>query len=261
MVMANKNIEVHQDTITFEIEVGFKDENGTLHKEIEIRELAGIDEETISKPEIRGNIGKVITTLLASVVVRIGELTPKTVKSPSKWEKIFRELPMGDRDKIMLEIRKFSQGNEIELDMKCPSCKQKIKHIVEVDTDIEVRPLEVDAFSISFELPKGVRNKDGELCNVGTIRLPNGVDQEQLDAVARKNAGQANTTLLARTIVEINGYGKVALSDLRNMSVRDRDYLIKLMEESSYGPKFALSFPCPACMEDVEAGVHPVNFL
>ena len=259
--MAEKNNEVLQDTITFDIEVGYKDEQGTVHREIELRELAGIDEENISKPDIRQNVGKVITTLISGLVVRIGDITPKTVKSRSKWEKIFRDLPMGDRDKIMLEIRKFSQGNEIELDMKCPSCKQKIKHIVEIDPDIENRPLEVDAFSVPFELPKGVRNKENELCKTGIIRLPNGEDQEQLDSIARKNAGQANTTLLARVIAEIDGYGKVALSDIRNMSVRDRDYLIKLLDESGYGPKFVISFPCPTCSEDVEAGVHPVNFL
>lgn len=259
--MAEKKHEVFEDTVTFDIEVGYKDENGVVHKEIEIRDITGLDEENISKPEVRGNVGKVITTLISSVVVRIGDLTPQSVKSRSKWEKIFRELPMGDRDKIMLEIRKHSNGDEIELDMKCPSCKQKIKHIVEIDNDIESRPLEVDAFAIPFELPKGIRNKEGEVCKKGTIRLPDGVDQEQLDAVARKNAGQANTTLLARTIVDIDGYGKVALSDLRKMSVSDRDYLIKLIDDSSYGPKFVISFPCPSCMEDIEAGVHPANFL
>lgn len=259
--MAEKNIEVFEDTVTFDLEVGHKDAQGTVHKEVEIRDITGFDEEAISKPEVRGNIGKLITTLIANVVVRIGDLTPKTVGSRSKWEKIFQELPMGDRDRIMLEIRKNSNGDEIELDMKCPHCKQKIKHIVEIESDIESRSLEVDPFSIPFELPKGLKNKEGELCKVGTIRLPNGIDQEQLDAIARKNAGQANTTLLARTIAELNGYGKVALSDLRKMSVRDRDYLIKVLDESSYGPKFVISFPCPSCMEDIEAGVHPANFL
>src|SRR5690606_4200901 len=108
-------------THVFELEVGYKDEDGVIHKEVEIREIIGADEEAIAKAEVRQNMGKVITTLLANVVVRIGDLTPKTY-GKSKWEKIFRELPMGDRDKLMFEIRKFTQGNEIELDMKCPNC-------------------------------------------------------------------------------------------------------------------------------------------
>lgn len=259
--MAEKNKQLFEDTITFDLEVGYKDKDGNVHKEVEIREVTGIDEENIAKPEIRGNVGKIITTLISGVVVRIGDLTPKSVGSRAKWEKIFRELPMGDRDKIMLESRKFSNGDEIELDMKCPSCRQKIKHIVEIESDIEHRELEVDPYLIPFELPKGVRNREGELCKTGNLRLPNGVDQEQLDAIARKNPGQANTTLLARTIVELDGFGKVGLTDLRNMSVRDRDYLIKLLNDSSYGPNFIISFPCPSCLEDVEAGVHPANFL
>src|SRR5690606_34738189 len=137
----------------------------------------------------------------------------------------------------------------------------KIKYIVELDSDIEEQPLSVDPFAIPFELPKGVRNKEGELCKHGTLRLPNGVDQEQLDSVARKNPGVANTTLLTRAIVGIDNYGSVTMNALRKMSVRDRDYLIKVLAESVYGPKFEISFPCPSCSEDVEAGVHPVNFL
>jgi hypothetical protein len=258
--MAEKNTQLLEDTVIVQLAVGHKDENGVQHTEVEMREITGIDEENISKAEVRQNLGKLVTTLLASVTVRIGELTPKEV-GRAKWEKIFRELPMGDRDKLMLELRKHTNGEEIELDMKCPHCKSKITHVVEIDNDIETRELEVDALSIPFELPKGIKNKDGELCNTGVIRLPNGLDQEQLDAIARKNAGMANTTLLARAIVNIDGFGQPSLSVLRSMSVRDRDYLIKLLGESSYGPKFEISFSCPSCGEDVEAGVHPVNFL
>lgn len=259
--MAEKNTQLLEDTVIVPLEVGYKDENGIYHKEVEIREITGLDEENISKAEVRQNIGKLVTTLLASVSVRIGELTPKEVGSRAKWEKIFRELPMGDRDTLMLELRKHTNGDEIELDMKCPHCKSKITHVVEIDNDIEKRELEVDAMAIPFELPKGIKNKEGELCTTGTIRLPNGVDQEQLDTIARKNAGMANTTLLSRAITTVDGFGQVTMNVLRKMSVRDRDYLIKLLGESNYGPKFEISFSCPSCGEDVEAGVHPVNFL
>lgn len=258
--MSEKNMELLEDTVTVELEVGYKDKDDIVHKTVEIREITGFDEEMISKAEVRGNIGKLITTLLSSVSVRIGELTAKEM-GKTKWEKIFRELPMGDRDKLMLELRKFTNGDEIELDMKCPHCKNKLIHVVEIDNDIEYKDLQVDAYKIPFELPKGIKNKDGQLCKTGFMRLPDGEDQEQLDAIARKNPGQANTTLLGRVIAEVDGFGKLGLSDLRKMSVRDRDYLIKLLGESTYGPKFEISFPCPTCGEDIEIGVHPVNFL
>lgn len=258
--MAEKNTQLLEDTVTFELEVGYKDENGTVHKEVEIREITGFDEENLSKAEVRTSVGKVITTLLSSVVLRIGDLTPKEL-GKTKWEKIFREMFMGDRDKIMLEIRKFTNGDEMELDMKCPYCKSRIKHIVEIEQDIEYKPLNVDPYAIPFELPKGIKNREGEVCKTGTIRLPNGVDQEQLDAIARKNAGMANTTLLSRAIINIDGFGQASLNTVRKMSVRDRDYLIKLLGESTYGPKFEINFSCPSCGEEVEAGVHPVNFI
>lgn len=258
--MAEKNIQLLEDTVTFDLEVGYKDEEGVVHKEVEIREITGFDEENLSKAEVRQSVGKLITTLLSSVTVRIGTLTPKEI-GKTKWEKIFRELLMGDRDKIMIEIRKFTNGNDIELDVKCPSCKSKIKHIVEIDRDIEEKSLIVDPFSIPFELPKGIKNSDGERCTNGTLRLPNGIDQEQLDTIARKNAGMANTTLLSKTINEIEGIDKINLNMIRKMSVKDRDYLVKILGESLYGPKFEVSFSCPSCGEDVEEGVHPVNFI
>lgn len=258
--MTEKNTQFQFDTTTFELEVGYTDENGTTHKEVEIREITGYDEEQLAKAEVRQNVGKLMTTLLASVVVRIGELTPKDMNK-TKWEKVFRSLPMGDRDTCIKEIRVFTNGEELELNLKCEGCKSKITHFADLVEDIETRSLEVDALEVPFTLPKGIKNKEGQVFKEGTLRLVTGEDQEALDATARKNPGAANTELIARVVNEISGYGKIGLSDVRGMSVRDREYLIKLVNKYQFGPKFEISFSCPSCGEEIETGVHPVNFL
>jgi copper chaperone CopZ len=259
--MAKKEIqETYQDTVVVTLEAGYTDKEGVKHTEFEIRDIQGVDEEAISANDVRTNIGRVITVLLANTTVRVGDLTPKEI-GKGKWEKIFRDMKMGDRDKLLLELHKLSKGNEMELDMKCPHCKGKIKHIVDADEDIEYKELEVDVDKIPFELPRGFKNKDGEICKTGYLRLPDGMDQESLDAVARKNPGQANTALLARALIELKGEDSITQAMLRKMSTRDREYLIKLIADSGFGPKYLVEFPCPHCAEDVEAGVHPVNFL
>ena len=259
--MAKKH-EMLEDTIEFDLEVGFKDKEGNVHKTVVMREITGYDEETISKPEIRNSLGKTITTLLANTVLSIGTITAKDYGS-KKWENLIKSLPLGDRDKMMLELRKLTNGDEIELDFKCPhrGCKSKIKHYVEIDHDIEVKELEVDPNAIPFTLPKGIKNDEGQVCKEGVIRLPNGEDQEIIDTQARKNLGNANTQLLARLIESIDGIDDINLSLVRGMSTRDRDYLLRLLADSAYGPKFEITFSCPSCGEDIDYGVHPVNFL
>ena len=257
-----QNSQVEEYTTEFELDHGYTDKEGIKHTTVTMREITGYDEETIAKNEIRNSLGKTITTLLANTTVQLGELTPKSV-GVKKWEDIIKSLPLGDRDKMMLELRKLTNGDEIELDMKCPhrGCKTKLKHIVEIDGDIEITPLSSDPESIPFELPRGIKDDNGGVTKTGIIRLPNGLDQETVDSIARKNIGQANTTLLARVIKEIDGIKSVNLTTIRSMSTRDRDYLLRLLADNAYGPKFEVSFPCPACGEDIDAGVHPVNFL
>lgn len=250
-------------TEVFEIEVGYKDENGVVHKEVEIRDMTGFDEELFAKAENRQNMGKFITTVLSTLVVRIGDLTPKEV-GKTKWTKIFQSLYLGDRDKIMMEIRKLANGDEIELEVKCPTCQSQLKHVVEMDVDIEHRPLKVDPSGFEFELPKGIKNKEGKLCKKGVIRLPDGQDQEVLANIAVKNAGMANTHLLQRTIVSLEGFEQkeINLNLVRKMTSKDRTYLLELLAENSFGPNLELEITCPNCGGDIErVGVHPVNFL
>jgi hypothetical protein len=151
--MPKKNtIEVKMGELTFDLLAGFK-EGELLHKEITIREMTGADEEAVAKPEVRGNSGKVITTLLSNCVLRIGGLE-KGRMSPAKWEDIIRKLYIGDRDYILLKIRELTYGNEMSVDTRCPFCKSNLKLDFFLE-EIEIRPVDGDPGVITLELPKG----------------------------------------------------------------------------------------------------------
>lgn len=255
----NDNLQVLEETFTFELPYGVKDEAGNIHKEVEMIEMNGIVDEVISKPDVRTNIGKIIGAVLGVCLKRVGTLTPQKL-GKSKWDKMITEMYMGDRDFLMFKLREITYGDELELDLQCPHCQDKFKHIVELATDIEINLPTGDPNHIEFELPKGVRNTEGVAITDGHLRLPTGFDQEQMDNMLRKNPGQANTTLLTRAVQAL---GDIELSSMiiRNLSKRDRDYLVKHLADNMFGPKMVLDINCPSCNESFDTGVNPVNFL
>ena len=252
----SKKIDVPTESI--EILAGYKDKEDNVHTTLEIREITGADEEAIAKADIRTNVGKVVTTLLTGCVTRVGSLERDSL-SPSKWEAIFREMYLGDRDFILLKISEVTNGPEMSFNSRCPSCRKELTIEFNID-ELVVEPLKGDPESIPFELPRGFFDDSGDRIKNGIMRLPNGFDQEQLDPVARKNPGTANTMLITRCVKEL-GDIKLSSATFRALGSKDREYLVKTLAENSFGPKFTIDAICDSCGNDFEAGVNPINFI
>lgn len=254
-----KMTELMAVTETYELLQGYRDKDGVVHVEFEVREMTGADEEAISKPDIKTNGGKVIRTVLERCCVRIGTYVKGEVKS-NKWKEIIQELSVGDQDLILMKIREMTLGDEIESQYKCPNpqCKQDIITTVEV-SELEVKPFN-GLHEIPFELPRGFKDREGKLLRKGKLRHPNGLDREVLDAIMRKNLGQANTLMLSRCIIELEGI-KVYDELVRNLSVKDRNYLMKLIGENSFGIDLAVEVECPSCYHSFKASLNATNFL
>ncbi len=246
-------------TETFDLIQGYRDKDGVLHTEFEVREMTGADEEAISKPDIKNNGGKVVRTIIERCCTRIGTYYQKDTKS-NKWREMIQDLSVGDQDFILLKIREMSLGEEIESRYKCPnpSCKEDIITTIEID-ELEIVPFD-GLHEIEFELPRGFKDRDGNVLRKGKLRHPNGLDREVLDGIMRKNMGQANTLMLSRCITELEGT-KVHDDLVRNLSVKDRNYLMKLIEEHRFGVDLGVDVECPTCYQSFRASLNATNFL
>lgn len=244
---------------TFDFVRGFKDENGTLHTDFELREINGSDEEAISKPEIKSNGAKIARVLLERCCNRIGTISKSEVKS-QEWRDIIQSLSIGDQDIMLLRLRQISLGDEIETQYECPDkqCKTKITVMAEVD-ELEIIPFNGED-EFEFELPKGLKDKEGNLITKGRLRHPNGHDREALDSILRKNTGLANTMMLSRCITHLEGT-KVHDDFVRNLSLKDRNYLLSQIKENSYGVSTTVEVDCPNCGENFKASLNAVNFI
>jgi len=252
-IMENEESEVHN------LLAGYKDEEGVIHTEFEIREMTGVEEEVISKPEIKSNGGKVINTLLERCCTRIGSYTRKEVGN-IKWKNIIQNLISGDQDYILLQIRKQSIGEELELTHQCPNpeCKAKLETKVALD-ELEIVHFKGD-YEIHFELPKGYKDRQGNIHRSGVLHLPKGLDREILDPMARKNLGQANTLMLTRCIKSL-GTIQVTNEIMRKLSIKDRDYLFTLLKDNMCGVQPKVKVECVSCLTEFEGSLNATNFI
>jgi len=241
----------------YEFLAGYKDENGVIHTEFELKEITGVEEEAIAKKDVRENGGKLIRTLLERCITRVGEYTPKSL-GQAKWRELIQNLIVGDQDYALLKLRELTMGEEIEMKHDCPHCKEKLTTVVELG-ELDIKPF-LGERELEFELPKGYTDKDGVVHTTGKIRFPNGLDREILDTVARKNLGTANTMLLTRCVSEL-GTAKITDNTLRSLSIRDREYLLKVLQENNFGVNLYIDLTCSSCGEEFKSTLNMVNFL
>ena len=117
--------------------------------------------------------------------------------------------------------------------LKCPNCGAKL--ITEMEcSEFSATKFDGDSIHIPFELPRGYKDKKGVIHKKGTIRIANGFDREVVTPLYRKNKTVAVNKLFLRTI-ELDDGTPVNEDCIKNMSLRDRDYLEKLISDNSFG--------------------------
>jgi hypothetical protein len=177
----------------------------------------------------------------------------------TKWREVIQGLFTGDQDYMLLKIREASVGTEIEAAHECPGCKAKLK------TTIATDELEVKEFNgqreIEFELPKGYKDKNGNIHRNGKLRLPTGLDRELLDPAAKKNLGEGNTLMLVRCIVDLDGLPCVTPEMIRSLVLKDRNYLFDLFKENMFGLVLESDVTCDSCQREFRASLNATNFL
>ncbi len=254
------NLADDEESTVYTMLAGYKDSDGVTHKEFTLREITGKDEEAIHKSDVKNNGSKIVSTLLTRCVTSIGTLTPKSVGGRANWEQIIKSLLVGDQDYMLIQLRKLSIGEEIEVDHVCPNkdCKAKLHTVVNVD-ELEVVPFSGERV-IEFELPRGYKDKKGVLHKTGTMRLPTGLDREVLTPLAKTNLAKAETVMLTR-LCKFDDGAYIDDDVMSSLSIRDREYLQKLLREHYFGVKLETEVVCDCCGESFIGSFSASNFI
>lgn len=212
---------------------GFINREGALVKYAEVRELNGADEEAIARS---GSTGRALNTMLQRGLVSLG------MESTSKED--LDTLLSGDRDAILIGVRKATFGKSIEFSGACPSCSAEQSIVLDLDKDIPVKNLEDPVEDRLWEY----QSKLGTVI----VGLPTGLTQRRLLENADKTAAELNTILLSGCIASIGGSPSMGATSVLKLSWKDREILVQQILERNPGPRLGeVKKACEACGEDI----------
>ena len=177
--------------------------------------LTGREEEwLVSHPDTPNAFA--VTHLLASCLLGLGDapVTPEMV----------RALLVGDRDYLMLQLRRLTLGDRVQAVFTCPSCAAK---------------MDVDFSSSEVPVDRHAQTQAYHAADVGParsirFRLPTGADQEAVLSVPPEDRVSA---LLARCVEQ----GAIPLSDDEIRAVSSA------MESRAPRVDLELDLVCPEC--------------
>jgi hypothetical protein len=221
----------------------------------QVKELTGEDEETLARASQAMNPFIFLDRLLRCGVVKVGS------EPSAETEKLVSQMLIGDREALILGIRKATYGDKLEVEgWICTNCGVKSDLEMELD-DIPVVKMTDPVNEINFKVPM---RKGG----FAHVRLATGADQLATFEQAELTQAQKETVLLSRCISTITtpegrelsmaGFPSLA----REMSVPDRHAVLKELRDRQPGPKYdQVKYKCESCSEDVLVAVTIGNLF
>jgi hypothetical protein len=217
---------------TVDLPGGYISQDGTVVKTAEVRELNGADEEAISKA---GSKAKALGVLLQRGLVKVG--------TEDVTKEMLDSLLSGDRDAILIGIRKVTFGDELKAMVHCYSCNEDQETVVTLSEDVPVRELN-DLKGRSWVID----TKKGPVA----VGLPNGLVQKKLMDNADKTAAEINTLLLSGCVMSVNGSPSMGSHTVLSLGMTDRANIVDEIIENNPGPRLGeVKKACKACGEDM----------
>lgn len=202
-------------------------------KTAEVRELNGADEEAIAKS---GSISRSLNTLLSRGLVKIG--------SEDVTSEHLDNLLSGDRDAILLAIRRVTFGKDFDLIIRCPHCGEQQGCSIDLIKDIPVKSLKNPSDRI-WTVKTGI--------GVLKLTLPTGSTQKKLMDSIDKTSAEVNTILLGECILAVDDRPVVGSQAALSLGMADRAVVINEILDRNPGPRLGeVKKSCKACGSSID---------
>lgn len=215
-------------------------ENGEVVKTVEVRELNGVDEEAIAKAS---TTGKALNLLLQRGLVKIG--------SREATLEDLDQLLSGDRDAILVGIRRVTFGDTVDFAVQCNNCSEIQEVSVDLSEDVPVKELD-------GERAWTIRTKK----NTVDVSLPTGSTQKKLLENSDKTAAEINTILLSGCVLSVNGMPSMGASTVLNLGMAERSKIVEEIVSRIPGPRLGeVVKTCKACGEQMATPLSLVDLF
>lgn len=215
---------------------------GVRWSDLEIRGADGSDEVYVLE-----NVDVLLPAALANGLLRRCVIT-------AGGQDVLGDLTLGDREALLLALRRQTFGNSIEATIDCPrsGCGARLDLSLAV-SDFLLAPYAAARERYELRLPAGDRRA------VVTFRVPRIADQEATLAQALGDPDAAADALLARCVERVEADGAaLAVADLPAQAV---DQLIETMAALDPEAELRLEVRCAACAEPFSAVLDAGAFL
>lgn len=247
-------------TFDVTLPVGWTDGTGVTHREVVLRKMTGREEAILADRKYQRNGGKLVTELLHSCILRIGE-------HEANGRGPLTQMTSADRNYLLLKLRSITFGTELQATYTCPACAEQLPVTEDLD-ELPVRSGGGDdgGTEITVELEDGWVDREGQVHTALRLRLPTGADEEAVAPQLRENVSLGKNALLARCIVSlgdvpayrIEGMGPRIMSDL---TMSDRRLIDRALNDAAPGVDLVRELDCPACGKHFTASLDMSNFL
>jgi hypothetical protein len=244
----------------FELPIGVRDDEGRLHRTGTLRKMTGRDEAILADPQNQRNGGRLVTELLASCVVGLGDL-------PQVGTAVIADMYSADRNYLLLKLREATFGATLQATYKCPSCGHSHEVSEELDA-LPVRRMSEDESvgEIRIKLEDGYIDPQGQLHDALVMRLPTGADESAVASQLRKNASLGKNALLARCLKSLGDVPAHRLSALgpkllAELTMTDRRLIDRALNSAAPGVDLIRVMDCPACGQEFKASLDLSRFL
>jgi hypothetical protein len=164
-----------------------------------------------------------VTRLLSSCLIGTGDVTVTS--------DLVRKLLVGDRDYLMLQLRRLTLGDNFQAVLACQACGAKIDvNFGANEVPVERRPQTAPWYVLTLRDPQPAGR-------TVRFRLPTGADQE---AVLEANCQDPSSSLLDRCLLDDGGLP---------LGSEEREVVIEAIERMSPKVELELDLTCPECGE------------
>lgn len=241
-ILADDQIDPERGiTGTVLLPCGYIDSSGTLHREVDLKEMTGRDEDLLSNPSSKNFVGS-MNQVFANCITRIGSLT-----EPHEIMAAIPKLRIGDRAFLKIQLRRLSLGDIYQVAIPCPSCGQTPDGGYETNLGALKKNIPKDAAqtTLTVKTPSG---------RTVVIRELTGEDEFRFSRLLKDHKDDFMSAFMAMCVASVDGKDVDYMSyPLQSMVSRDRAAVRGAIDKLGGGVEQHLEFECPKCGHEFEA--------
>lgn len=163
--------------------------DGERYQEAAVRPLVGRDEAALGTGDTPSSRAEWTTKVLGRCVESLGPLDVDDIEP-------IRSLTVGDREALLLHVRRLTLGNALPSIVSCPACAEKM------DLELSAAELLLRPDPHETQVYEATIGEDGQPFAVA-FRLPTGGDQEVISGLAAESPEEAARLLVHRCVDDV----------------------------------------------------------